>query len=254
MRFQTWSRLLLTCTLAQALISFGGAAEAQEYEFEAPSFQAGPQWGGFYVGAQLGGAWNDTDWRYANRNWFNTAGPKVVIDRFQTDASGVTGGGQLGYNFQAGPWVLGVEGSLAALDLESSSSNPVFNDRYTASYSSLATVTGRLGYSVGSWLAYAKGGWAGADVELTIFDRGTPARASDSAWANGWTAGAGLEYALSGGLSLGVDYGYTELDVPQWKLACRNCPTGFTGGGVPAVDGDVAIQAVTARLNYRFGG
>jgi hypothetical protein len=26
------------------------------------------------------------------------------------------------------------------------------------------------------------------------------------------------------------------------------------GGGVPVVDGDLNVQSVTARLNYRFGG
>ncbi|MBC8013724.1 MAG: hypothetical protein H7X74_06570 [Methyloceanibacter sp.] len=36
-------------------------------------------WSGFYVGAQVGGAWSETDWRYKNPNWFNTLGPIVVI-------------------------------------------------------------------------------------------------------------------------------------------------------------------------------
>jgi hypothetical protein len=42
----------------------------------------------------------------------------------------------------------------------------------------LTTVTGRLGYARDRWLAYAKGGWAGADVELTLFDRFALVRAS----------------------------------------------------------------------------
>lgn len=55
------------------------------------------QWTGFYIGAQLGGAWSDADWRYDNFNWFNTIGPVLVGAKFALDESGVLGGGQAGY-------------------------------------------------------------------------------------------------------------------------------------------------------------
>src|SRR5262249_3488715 len=75
----------------------------------------------------------------------------------------------------------------------------------------LTTVTGRIGYAQGKWLAYAKGDWAGADVELTLFDRATPVRAPSSGWVNGWTVGGGGEYAICKNLLLGVEYDYAEL-------------------------------------------
>jgi opacity protein-like surface antigen len=70
-------------------------------------------WGGFYVGGQLGGVWNDTDWHYNNPNWFNTLGPEIVINKFDMDGSGFLGGGQAGFNYQSGAWLFGIEGSVA---------------------------------------------------------------------------------------------------------------------------------------------
>jgi outer membrane immunogenic protein len=215
----------------------------------------GTAWGGFYVGGQLGGAWSDTDWRYDNHNWFNTIGPALVGTNFDIDVSGIIGGGQAGFNYQSGSWVLGVETSVAGADLDGSRNDPFFpgSGTYSADIDLLTTVTGRIGYAQGKWLAYAKGGWAGADVELALFDRETPVRANSSDWANGWTVGGGGEYAICKNLSLGVEYDFAELDKDRWKINCPTCPSGV-GGGVPVVDGDIQVQSVTARLNHRFGG
>ena len=146
-----------------------------------------------------------------------------------------------------------IEASAAGADLDVSRNDPFFSpDVNSSSISWLATVTGRVGYAAGSWLAYAKGGWAGADVELTLFDPNTPVRAHSSTWANGWTVGGGAEYRVSQRISLGVEYDYVELDTGSWTVSCGNCPSGL-GGGAPVVDGDLAVQAVTARLNCFFG-
>lgn len=214
----------------------------------------GVQWGGFYVGGQLGGAWNETDWHYENHNWFNTLGPALVISNFDIDGSGIMGGGQLGFNYQTGAWVFGIEGSAAGTELDGSIRSPFFpaSDRYTMDVSWLTTVTGRVGYAWDRWLAYAKGGWAGADIELDLFDRGTPVRARSSTWADGYTLGGGAEYAFGHGFSLGVEYAYVDLDTGNFTVRCPTCPPGI-GGGVPIVNGDIEIQSVTARLNYRFG-
>jgi opacity protein-like surface antigen len=82
---------------------------------------------------------------------------------------------------------------------------------------------------------------------------GTPVRANASNWANGWTVGGGGEYAICKNLPLSVEYDYAELDKDGWRISCPTCPSGV-GGGVPVVHGDLKVQSVTARLNYRFGG
>ena len=214
----------------------------------------GMQWGGFYAGGQLGGAWSETDWHYENHNWFNTLGPTQVISNFDIDGSGIMGGGQLGFNYQTGAWVFGIEGSVAGTELDGSIRSPFFpaSDRYSMDVSWLTTVTGRVGYAWDRWLAYAKGGWAGADIELDLFDRNTPVRAKSSTWADGYTLGGGAEYAFGHGFSLGVEYAYVDLGTDRYTVRCPTCPPGV-GGGVPIVDGDIEIQSVTGRVNYRFG-
>ncbi|MGZ8401421.1 MAG: outer membrane protein [Methyloceanibacter sp.] len=247
---------LTACRLGTAL----GAAGVCLFAVASPALAAdlapAPEsvnWTGFYVGGQLGGDWSDSDWRYHNRNWFNTDGPELLGTNFGFDDGAVIGGGQVGFNYQSGAWVLGVEGSVARADLSDSRPSPFFPtiDRYSSDISWLATVTGRLGYARDRWLVYAKGGWAGADVELTLFDRFELVRANSGIWANGWTVGGGAEYALGRSFSLGVEYDYADLGTGRLTTRC-NCPGGV-GGGTPVVDADIAIQSVTARLNYRFG-
>ena len=153
---------------------------------------------------------------------------------FDVEASGIIGEGQAGFNYQTGPWVIGVEGSVAGSDLDGTIRSPFFptSDSYSADVDFLTTVTGRIGYAQGKWLAYAKGGWAGADVQLTLFDHGTPVRANSSDFANGWTVGGG-EYAIGRNVSLGVEYDYpisirtvggsVVRRAPQaWAAACRS--------------------------------
>ena len=78
-------------------------------------------------------------------------------------------------------------------------------------------------------------------------------RANSSDFAKGWTVGGGGEYAIGRNVSLGVEYHYSDLDQDRWRISCPTCPSGV-GGGVPVVDGDIKVQSLTARLNYRFGG
>ena len=49
--------------------------------------------------------------RLALRRWFNTISPDLVGTRFDIDASGILCGGQAGFDYQTGSWVIGIEGS-----------------------------------------------------------------------------------------------------------------------------------------------
>jgi outer membrane immunogenic protein len=124
--------------------------------------------------------------------------------------------------------VIGIEGSVAGADLDSSRKSPFFptSDTYTADVDLLTTVTGRVGYARDKWLAYTKGGWAGADIELTLFDHGTPVRANSSDWANGWTVGGGGEYSICKNLSpssIKMIGGSVSLPIPQaWAAEYRS--------------------------------
>jgi outer membrane immunogenic protein len=238
----------VVCAAGLWLAAFASPAAAGDLAAAPESIQ----WGGFYVGGRLGGAWSNSDWHYDNPNWFNTLGAELLGTTFGFDGSGVIGGGQAGFNYQSGGLVLGVEGSLAGADLNDDSPGPWWpTDRYATETGLLATVTGRLGYAQDRWLVYGKAGWAGAEIDLTLNDTENGVRARSSEWANGWIVGGGAEYAVGRHISLGVEYDYADLDLDRHRTGC-NCPSGL-GGGTPVVDADIAIQSVTARLNYRFG-
>jgi outer membrane immunogenic protein len=84
---------------------------------------------------------------------------------------------------------------------------------YSTDINTIATVTGRLGVASNRWLIYAKGGWAGAQVDLSGRNTALSDRFSFDDWRNGWTVGGGLEYKVSRNISLGVEYGFIDMPV-----------------------------------------
>ena len=104
--------------------------------------------------------------------------------------------------------------------------------------------TGRLGYADGRWLAYAKGGVANAQVDVSYRDSVSGVTTSSSGRETGWTAGVGIDYALTPNLFLGIEYNYIHFradvlppPIPQVQFN----------------DVDVDIQNLVVRLNYKFG-
>jgi outer membrane immunogenic protein len=162
--------------------------------------------------------------------------------------SGFIGGGQVGYNQQFGNIVLGVEATLSGTTL-SSDSRSVFvpaSVTYSTDVNTIATVTGRLGVAADKWLIYAKGGWAGAQVDVSGRNTALPDSFSFDDWRNGWTVGGGLEYKVSSNISLGVEYSFIDLGSQSY--------TGRTAAALPVTvtDHDLQIQSVTARVNFQF--
>ncbi len=171
--------------------------------------------------------------------------------RFSHDLDGWLAGGQAGFNWQTGPWVLGAEVSVSGGDLAGSSQSVVSatDDRLKTEVGTLVTVVGRLGYAWDRWLAYAKAGYAGANVKFSASDiggGGPSGSTSDSDFENGYTLGAGLEYMLTSNLSLGVDYSFVSL-----TDARRSFGDG-AGQNITLNRDDLDVHAVTARINYRF--
>ena len=154
---------------------------------------------------------------------------------FDIDASGIIGGGQAGFNYQTGPWVIGVEGSVAGSDLDGTIRSPFFptSDSYSADVDFLTTV-GRIGYAQGKWRL----GWSRCLANsVRPWDPG----ARQLERLRQWLDGGGGEYAICRNVSLGVEYDYSDLDQDRWRISCPTCPSGV-GGGVPVV-------AATSRCN-----
>jgi opacity protein-like surface antigen len=151
-------------------------------------------------------------------------------------------GGTLGYNWQRGRWVFGIEGDYAWADVAGHSSACGSNPHPCGtSLDSLGTFRGRIGYAVGSTgslLPYLTGGAAFGNV------RGWDSlmSASGTSVRPGWTAGAGIEAMIT----------------PQWTAKLEYLHSDFGGSqlfdivpGIPETV-DLRIDSVRVGLNYRF--
>lgn len=168
---------------------------------KAPVVAPSLSWTGCYLGGNGGGAW------VHNREVDADNG----IDLGSDAKAGAIGGGQIGCDYQSGPFVFGVQGMFDWADIKGShtASDPdlaltsINND---AKY--LATATGRIGYTVQPpLLLYAKGGAAWTRDDISLLAGGTPFDAASNTRV-GWTAGAGLEYMFAPNWSVFAEYNY----------------------------------------------
>jgi outer membrane immunogenic protein len=215
-------KVLLTTVGLVAL----GAAPALAADLPARTYTKAPaavapiyNWGGFYIGA-MGG------WAKENAGF--------------SPMSGGFGGGTLGYNWQTGQVVLGVEADAAWSDIKASAGIPGVATA-NAKIQDLGTVRGRIGYAFDPFLLYATGGYAWADTKLSATALGVTI--SDSHVLNGWTAGAGVEAMFAPHWSVKAEYLYRSL-------ASQNFFGGVFAGGVPS--GTLNVNSVQVGVNYHF--
>ena len=107
----------------------------------------------------------------------------------------------------------------------------------------------RLGAApANSWLAYVTGGVALADVEA-IAHQANGDSFSESHVRAGWTAGAGIEYAIDKNWSAKLEYLHVVLNDTPYLNNLNSAINGVNrGGGVPLSD-----EIVRAGINYRIG-
>lgn len=121
--------------------------------------------------------------------------------------SGVIGGGQIGYNYQLGSFVVGVEADLIGSAIAGSYTVGGFKARSGIDW--FGTVRGRLGYAWDRFLVYSTGGFAYGDVSLTYALGGLSV--GQTRLQTGWTAGLGIEYALTPQISIKAEYKHVVL-------------------------------------------
>jgi high affinity Mn2+ porin len=107
----------------------------------------------------------------------------------------------------------------------------------------VGTVRGRAGYASGTLLAYLTGGFAWGHSHVNINDATGAVVSSPGQNQLGWTAGAGLEFAVSGNWSAKLEYDYIDLARRTFDLS---------GFGLPPVNVDPNVHLVKLGLNYRF--
>jgi outer membrane immunogenic protein len=217
-----------------------GGARPDPYAHFLPDFAPVYSWSGVYVGGHAGGAHASADWIFS-----------APRENFDETATAFAGGAHAGAQLQWGRAVLGAEVAYTWADLEvTAGSGLTPGVSHTAALENLLLVTGKLGYAFERYHAYAKGGWASADVDIRSSVAATGVvTTSSSAREHGWTAGLGLEYAVTDAIILGVEYDYVKLNV---DARTQLTPGGAVGGSV--LDGGVDVQMLMARLSIKLGG
>jgi outer membrane immunogenic protein len=199
---------------AAAIIAFAAPAFAADLPprpyTKAPAYTA-PQlvynWTGFYIGGHLGGA-------FAGNNSLEGNGGRFF------------GGVQGGFDYQFAPnWVIGAEAQYSWLANNNNSVLFPGGTLVTTNNNQLGSATGRIGYTWGPALLYAKGGYAWRDN-------------------NNIGVGAGLEYLFAPNWSAKAEYQYYNFG-----------STSFTTGPADIVGTRFRNDehTVKAGINYRFG-
>ncbi|MCK1361554.1 outer membrane beta-barrel protein [Bradyrhizobium sp. 199] len=240
-------------TLALGLAAPASAADlaARPYTKAPPMAVAMYDWSGFYIGANGG-------WGTSRKCWDMTqfVGFPVVPAGAEGchDASGGTVGGQIGYRWQTGAYVFGLEAQGNWADFNGSNSSTFIIARNQSKVDAFGLFTGQIGYTWNNVLLYVKGGaavthdkYAGRTIPGdVVFDSGTETR-----W--GGTVGVGLEYGFTPNWSVGVEYNHMFMG--HRDVAMSSTGAIAPVGGIIRVDRiGQDVDVVTARINYRFGG
>jgi outer membrane immunogenic protein len=184
-------------------------------------------WTGFYVGVNAGYGFGDSKWS--------------AVPTANNKPKGVLAGGTVGYNYQVGSIVYGIEGDFDWSDVKGNANCAIAVVCSTQS-DWLATFRGRLGYAFDRWLPYITAGGAYGNVKASVSVPALGLSGSSSSSQFGWTAGAGLEYAFLSNWSAKIEYLYVDLG-------------NFNTVPAPLVN-NVSFKEniVRAGLNYKFSG
>jgi outer membrane immunogenic protein len=212
-----------------------------------PSALIPTTWDGPYVGLNVGGRW-------LNDRISTTALPTGSTFSGTLNTWGAMGGLQAGYNWQFGNVVAGVEVDANVLGAGSTQTNSALG--ITDSIKSpgfLLTVRPRLGWAFDHrTLVYGTAGYAFETVQVNdsvIFGGPTSALSDVSGRQSGWTAGGGLEYAFSRGVSAKIEYLYVGLGTVS-SLVVPVAGTPFASVNVAHKLSD---NIVRAGVNFHLG-
>ncbi len=241
------------------VMALATGAQAQRSLKDAP-YAAPFSWTGFYVGVNVGYAWGDDSRSLALDPAYPIAAATraglLGLGNSDISLDGFTGGGQIGYNWQSGQMVFGVEADINYTDLSTSvtgNMNPALPGNFLTQSTSidwLATIRARLGYTVSpTTLLYVTGGLAIADVSVSdtlTFAAATGAGGSSDT-VTGWTIGGGMEFALNRNWTLKAEYLYVDLGSVSYASTVPGLAN--TNG---AHSSDLTLHNARVGINYKF--
>jgi outer membrane immunogenic protein len=233
----TMRRVLLAVVGLAGAALLGNAAMAAD--INRPVYKAPPagvlpaayDWTGFYVGGHVGYGWA--------KNGYSD--PLVPFNLTDTNAKGILGGGQVGFNYQIGQFVVGVEGDGSATGIKGGPSlGPA---TFNTNTDWVATATGRAGIAFDRWLVYGKGGaaWAHSNYSTNFYTFPNSVGVTDTRL--GWVAGAGVEWAFLPQWSAKLEYNFMDFGTNN---------VSFAPGRTTSVTEQ--IHMIKLGVNYKFGG
>jgi len=209
-----------------AMVGLIGSANAadlpRQMPVKAPIYAPMYNWTGLYIGINGGGA-------FGRSRWNSTGG---------FDTSGGMVGGTVGYNWQFGTWVLGLEGDIDWANIKGSTNTVLCPGGCSTENTWLGTARGRVGYAFDRWLPYITGGAAFGDVQATH-----PGFTGMTNTQVGWTVGAGVEFAIANNWTAKVEYLHYDLGSFNCGLNCN----GFLADNVK-----FNADAIRGGVNFRF--
>ena len=284
-----------------ALAAFlAGPAMAADLPVKAPAYARPPppaiSWTGWYVGLNAGGGWGtNSGIDNAVASWYcvisggctglvgsdpgyGLGTARAVPLSFDSKLNGFLGGAQIGYNYQTGHTILGIEADFQGAGIKGSASasntvlvrSDVGNEFVTVAGTGsqkidfLGTLRGRLGWTPndGPSLLYMTGGLAYGHTETSVsfieqasVDSGFNASsaASTKAWRAGWTVGGGFEWMFAPHWSVKGEYLYYDIG----SVTVNNAINAFSGSA-PFFGVGIASEAhyrgsiARAGVNYHF--
>lgn len=250
--------------LAQASYKFGESAPAGDF-YKAPAAAAPAfHWAGLYAGVNTGYGINSDDTSISPESGNATIairnGDSPTAEHIQS--AGFLAGGQIGYNWQTGGIVWGVESDLDWARIGGSTATTSTFDFFTTTVdknlSWLGTTRARVGtLPADNLLLYVTGGVAYGGTELAFDQRQAGltctfsivcSTGSASKTNVGWTVGAGAEYAAMNRLTFKAEYLFADLGNTSLTA------TGTTGAFAPftyGVSSKFADNIIRLGLNYK---
>jgi outer membrane immunogenic protein len=242
-------KLTLALVAGTALISAPALAADLRMPVKAPPPVIAPfNWSGFYIGIQGGGGFGTLD--------RELIGPAGTLATFSHDTSGGLLGGTVGFNWQSGSWVFGIEADYGWADIGRGSvgclaaitGNP--NLVCASSLDTFGTARLRLGWAWDRFMLYGTGGLAFGDQSVRVFDTVTGAGIGASRGVAGWTAGGGFEWAFAHNWSAKVEALYFDLEPDRFSTTGLLFPA--LAGGAVGIDSNHTGVVIRGGINYRF--
>ena len=205
--------------LAMGVVSASAADLPARMPAKAPVYVApmAYNWTGFYLGLNGGYGFG--------RSQYNGTLPSGSFD-----AGGGLFGATVGYNWQTGPLVLGLEGDIDWSGMKGSGACGGFSCDTRNDY--LSTIRGRVGYAMDRWMPYITGGAAIGNVKTSIAGLDT------NNTRTGWTVGGGIEAAIAGPWTAKVEY--LHVDLGDADTAVAGTTANFTS------------DIIRGGINYKF--